>query len=140
MFTFALCSVCILVRDVRKLRMKNKTTKERNWDNHIDLCVKICEEKDETQAISAFQCYRLCDGFTRALQWAAGMSEQSSPFTSPQHQSGGEQLLAASTPTCSNPPRALATKGCLRCLHGWVSQQSKQTDQKLISPPGISQH
>lgn len=45
----------------------------------------------------------------------------------------------SSTPACSNPPRALAAKGCHRCLHGWVSQQSKQTDQKLISPPEITQ-
>lgn len=40
--------------------MKNKTTKERNWDNHIDLPVKICEGKDRTQAIAGFQCYRHC--------------------------------------------------------------------------------
>lgn len=44
-------SVCILVPDVRKLKMKNKT-KERSWDNHIDFCAKTCEGKDETQAIS----------------------------------------------------------------------------------------
>lgn len=64
--------------------------------------------------------------------WEAGVSEQSGPFT-------WHQLSAASTPACSNPPSALAAKGCHRRLHGWVSQQSKQTDQKWISPPEISQ-
>lgn len=44
-----------------------------------------------------------------------------------------------SSQSCSKPPRALAAKGCHTCLHGWVSQQSKQTDQKWISPPEISQ-
>lgn len=63
--------------------MKNKTTKERNWDNHIDLCVKICEEKDETQAISAFQCYRLCDGFTRALHGQQGCLSRAVPLHRP---------------------------------------------------------
>lgn len=60
-------SVCILVPDERKLMMKNKTTEERSWDNHIDSCVKMCEGKDETQAVSGFQCCRHCDEFAGAL-------------------------------------------------------------------------
>lgn len=64
---FFCSSVCFLVPDVRKLKMKNKTTKESNWDNYIDLHVKICEEKEETQAITGFQYYRHSGEFTGAL-------------------------------------------------------------------------
>jgi len=116
--------------------MKNKTTKERNWDNPIDLCAKTHEGRDEPPMLRTLALWRV----HQCPVWEAGMPAQTP--VSLHHTRAKHRARSYSQPApllTSLHPELLAAKGCSRHRHRRVSWQSKQTEQKLISPPEISQ-
>lgn len=124
-------SVCILVPDVRKLKMKNKT-KERTWDNHIDLCAKTCEGKDEAQAISDSNVTDTVMSFARALHGKPVCL--SSPV--PLHGTSSQQpalLLAPIHPVPWQPKGA--TDACTGGCHSNLNRQTRNEfhHQRLAS-------
>lgn len=113
--------------------MWENSTKGRNWDNHTDLCAEICEGKYDTQAISDFQCHRRCDEFAGALHGKQVCLSSPVPLHCTSTNVEGSSSQGPAFLPAPTLPEPWQPKG------GWeVSQQSKQTDQKWISPPEIS--
>lgn len=95
-----------------------------------------------TQAISDLQCYGHLhsDEFTRFLCGnQVCLSRPQSLYIAPWPIAAGSSYLQPApllTPLHAEP---LAGKGCRGRWHGWMSHQYKQTEQRWISPPEISQ-
>lgn len=115
------------------MKNKNQTTKERNWDNHIDLSAQTHGGRDKIQAISGPQRYGCsrCDELTRALhgKWV-WLSRPQSLYIMPWPNAGvGGAAVSSRHPSSlrSPPPERLAAKGCIGMggCHGNLNRQSR---------------